>query len=272
MSKFGSNLKTISFVLVQALLFEQFAFAGPELFQPTKLALSQKPHVALNLPESEAVIEDAYKAGESTIYLIQDAHTNDSGQINLAKTLDRIFSQEKDIRYIFTEGAVADNSLSELRTSKPLSERQAVGMSYISKGLLHGIVIGRQVEVFGAVKKALPYIRHADGLALGKRLRGAQFRQGVVGDGAFGEDIADVFFLGEDAVERLREVDLPGVVRVGILDQINRALARLVGIFNDGFGFGEIQRNVRFLGERKLCRLEKFRTRKSKLLEKQGLD
>ncbi len=87
------------------------------------------------------MIEDAYKAPDSkkTLILIQDAHTNNSCQINTSKTLDQILQKDSGIHFIFSEAAVGNNSLSFLRKYASLDKRKRIANSYLNRGLLHGV-------------------------------------------------------------------------------------------------------------------------------------
>ncbi len=130
-----------------ALLFslEQLSFASGEI-KPIRLDFGGENYISWAkkilpaIPESEATIEDAWKGENSpfTIYLFQDAHTNESGQVNLAKTLDILFQEEKGLKYIFVEAGVGDDSLSFLRKYSSLQKRKEVATEYLKKGILHG--------------------------------------------------------------------------------------------------------------------------------------
>ena len=91
------NLKVRAISTFLALLFslEQVSFAASEL-KPKSIDVFEKPAIHFKLPESVASVEDAWKApgSDKLVYLIQDAHTNNSGQINLSKTLDILLRQE----------------------------------------------------------------------------------------------------------------------------------------------------------------------------------
>jgi len=139
-SRFGLRLKTISCVLVCVFFLQQIAHAAPGVIKPLNLGFLQKPTISLDLPESIAMVEDFYngKKDQKTIILLQDAHTNESGQINVSKTLDRILEKEKGIQYIFLEAGQGDESLTFLRRLVPLDERKRVGMSFLRRGKLQG--------------------------------------------------------------------------------------------------------------------------------------
>ena len=173
-------LRAISFILLQSFIIQQVSFA--DVLSPAKQNPFEKPNVDLKIPQSVATIEDTYlsspksligdqvdsrlRGNDKLIYLIQDAHTNESGQLNLSKSLDILLSSPKPsigdqvdsrlsatkkadpsfggrgndtIKYVFTEAGVSDNSLSFLRPFRPLAERRSLALSYIKKGLLHGV-------------------------------------------------------------------------------------------------------------------------------------
>jgi len=127
-----------------AFLLQQVAFAAPgagslSLFRGRGASLS------FLFPDSIATIEDVYDAGrvnlhsgeERRIFLIQDAHTNESGQMNIARALDVILEAE-GIDHVFTEAGQGDNSLSFIKDLADRKTRERVLQSYLRKGLLQG--------------------------------------------------------------------------------------------------------------------------------------
>ena len=115
-----SIIRAISIALIHSLLLQELAFCAPDLKAISLDLKEEKPLVWArenigNLPESIATIEDAWKGSSSkTLILIQDAHTNNSGQMNVAKTLDFILKKEP-IPYVFLEAGQGNESLSFLR-------------------------------------------------------------------------------------------------------------------------------------------------------------
>src|SRR3989338_762229 len=120
-------LKAASFTLLISFIVQDFSFAAGEI-KPAALNLFEKPKVSLKFPDSVARVEDSYEAQNparhfearraekshpktsvneishpfgvrndkvSLVYLIQDAHTNTSGQINLSKALDHLLKEDK---------------------------------------------------------------------------------------------------------------------------------------------------------------------------------
>ncbi len=139
-------IQTISYGLVLCLLVQDLAWAAPDLKLGVKgkeQSLKWAKTLLPELPESIVKLDDAWRgtggSGPSgTVILIQDAHANPSGQMNLAKTLDLIFSHGGEGAQVFLEAGFGDDSLSFLRNHGSLSERKRIAYKYLSKGLLNG--------------------------------------------------------------------------------------------------------------------------------------
>ncbi|MFT7637016.1 MAG: hypothetical protein ACI9Y8_000785 [Candidatus Omnitrophota bacterium] len=135
-------IKILSIVVLSAFCLQQLAMAVPGV--PTHTLAPTLP-IIFNIPESVAILEDSYdssRLGQSqddikTIVLIQDAHTNQSGQLNIAKTITHIMNKDP-MRFVFTEAASGDHSLHNLQEFASQSKRQKVGLDYLRKGYLHG--------------------------------------------------------------------------------------------------------------------------------------
>ncbi|MFT7638045.1 MAG: hypothetical protein ACI9Y8_001832, partial [Candidatus Omnitrophota bacterium] len=136
-------IKYISIFLVFAFFSEQLAVAAPgpasaNIQIPPNSTYQNSLKFEYDIPESIAVVDDSYLAegSDKTIILIQDAHTNVSAQLNIARALSFILDQE-NISNIFLEAGVGDMSLSALREA-PLAKRKEVGLKYLKKGVLQG--------------------------------------------------------------------------------------------------------------------------------------
>ena len=95
----SSTLKSVALVLLQAFLLQQIAFAAPGLsITDLNLFGTQSLKLSFNLPESIATVDEVFKSdnksgpwslvpghqnNDKVIILIKDAHTNESGQLNL---------------------------------------------------------------------------------------------------------------------------------------------------------------------------------------------
>ncbi len=136
-------IKYVSIFLVFAFFSEQLALAAPgqvlgEAGISSSTVSQNNVGLKFGIPESIAVVDDSYLAegSDKTIILIQDAHTNTSAQLNIARVLDIILSKQS-ITNIFLEAGEGDMSLSDLR-SAPLAKRKQVGLKYLKKGILQG--------------------------------------------------------------------------------------------------------------------------------------
>jgi serine/threonine protein kinase/adenylate kinase family enzyme len=96
--------------------------------------------LSVSFPESMGFIEETFhsETHQNTVFLIQDPHTNVSGQIHISKILKSLIDKHPQIRYVFLEAGFGDESLHFLKTLAPIEERKAVGMSFLHKGKLQG--------------------------------------------------------------------------------------------------------------------------------------
>ncbi|MBP9733641.1 MAG: hypothetical protein KBD07_04630, partial [Candidatus Omnitrophica bacterium] len=154
-----NNLRPIAIAVILAFTAEQAAMAAPAL--PTIVPASLKPAINFRLPESVAVVDDSYKApGDSKLLiLIQDAHTNDSGQMNVARALDEILPKE-DINTVFTEADSGDVSVGYMKPFFDKKVRQDVARKLVRKGEMRGhdyanLVGDRDFTLWGVEDPAL---------------------------------------------------------------------------------------------------------------------
>ena len=116
---------------------QSLSIAAPEI-KPSQILLFQAPLPSLEIPKSIATMGDTYKGKSGkTLILVQDAHTNESGQMNIARALETILRQEK-IRFVFLEAADGNNSVAVVRDKAPLNKRKAVAAEYLKKGIFNG--------------------------------------------------------------------------------------------------------------------------------------
>jgi len=137
-------LKTISAALAVTMFWQAIACAEPDPgFFKTEpdnpAAKSWALEILPPIPESVAVFEDAFHAVDSsmTVILIQDAHTNNSAQLNTAKALGLILEKEP-FRYVFLEAGSGDESLSFLRKYADSSKRAMIAKNFLYQGKLQG--------------------------------------------------------------------------------------------------------------------------------------
>ncbi len=162
MSKTRTILRLISAILIHTFILNEAVFAAPEL-QTLNISFAKPFALGMNIPHSVALVEDTWKVpgNDKIIFLLQDAHTNESGQANIAKALDLILQKEK-VKYVFLEAGTGDDSLSYLREKAPLERRQQVANSYLKKGELSGaefldLTSEHKFILWGAEDKTLYY-------------------------------------------------------------------------------------------------------------------
>jgi len=154
-------------VVTAAFFAEQIVYAAPafpslSLFKRQTSASLRGAHLAI--PESVALVDEVYEArggqagrgpssfeapkerrrtqddkrnASKTLYLIQDAHTNPSAQLNIAKSLE-ILLENKKTRWVFTEAGIGDNSLTFLRPHGLPEIRRRRALEYLRKGEFKG--------------------------------------------------------------------------------------------------------------------------------------
>ncbi|MCA9395787.1 MAG: NTP transferase domain-containing protein, partial [Candidatus Omnitrophica bacterium] len=134
-SRTMNRIKIIASALVLAFALEQVAFAAPA--SPSAVIPMQPLRV--NFPKDVAHVDEVYNGSSANprLILIQDAHTNVSGQLNIAEIISELVSEHK-VEYVFTEAGMGDNSLSALRSSASKKIRKQIGLEYLRKGRLKG--------------------------------------------------------------------------------------------------------------------------------------
>jgi hypothetical protein len=124
---------------VIAFLAQDISYAAPEI---KNIPFSSVFHAAspLSMPDTIASVDESsiLPSSARTITLIQDAHTNDSAQLNLSSALERVLENDPKLQTVFLEAGTGDDSLSYLRARGDRNERELVAKKYLRKGLLHG--------------------------------------------------------------------------------------------------------------------------------------
>ncbi|HXV18881.1 MAG TPA: methyltransferase domain-containing protein, partial [Candidatus Omnitrophota bacterium] len=150
-------LRVISALLLFSFFSQEISHANPELFKTTARMSVSLP--LFEVPSSVAVIEESREfSGEKAIVLIQDAHTNESAQINIAKVLGSVFEANKDIRTVFLEAGTGDDSLSYLREGSTREQRERIASAYLKKAWIQGadtfdLLSDKPVQLWGVEDK-----------------------------------------------------------------------------------------------------------------------
>jgi hypothetical protein len=143
-SRFDLKFRMTTLAIILSFTAQEAAQAAPSMPSLFQAALPM-PRMAFRLPDSVAVIEDGWTAPAAKdpkipvrmIILIQDAHTNDSAQMNLAHTLHTILPAE-GIKHVFAEAAQGDVSLTYLKSQYPRPALEQAARQFVRKGLIKG--------------------------------------------------------------------------------------------------------------------------------------
>ncbi|MEI8345156.1 MAG: hypothetical protein WCG06_03690, partial [Candidatus Omnitrophota bacterium] len=115
----------------------------------------------VDIPRSVAVVEDAYQApaDKGLIFLVQDAHTNISCQLNTARLLDLLMDKQP-LGHVFVEAGTGDLSLAFLKARSSPETRSQTAQAYLSRGQLQGtelanLTSGHDFVLYGAEDKGL---------------------------------------------------------------------------------------------------------------------
>ncbi len=136
-------IKVISLILVVTFIVQEVSYAYP---QDSSLGLNfLKPfesvihnHSLFEPPLNFCALQEIHKGAKDVFIIhIQDAHSNYSGQMNLANTLDELMTKYK-IQNILVEGGSKDNSLTEIKKIAPKSVWQTVAKKFLLEGKIQG--------------------------------------------------------------------------------------------------------------------------------------
>ncbi|MBI2094785.1 MAG: hypothetical protein HYT89_01280 [Candidatus Omnitrophica bacterium] len=154
-------LRSIASVLVAAFLIQDLAYANPD---PDVTGIFPESALRIQFPPSVAVVEDVFLSEHRTpnselIYLLQDAHANDSAQRNIARAIGTILEREP-VRHVFLEAGTGDDSLSFLRNYGTAAKKESVARKFLRRGLIQGpdyldITSSRPFLLWGVEDKTL---------------------------------------------------------------------------------------------------------------------
>ncbi|MEI8345081.1 MAG: hypothetical protein WCG06_03310, partial [Candidatus Omnitrophota bacterium] len=111
---------------------------------------------------SQGLLREVYRAksaGGPTLYLIEDAHTNEQTQKNIAGMLETLLKQH-GVGQVFLEGGSGDDGLNDLAKNVPTAHKQQVADDYLRRGLLGGaeylnLLSERPQSLWGVEDRAL---------------------------------------------------------------------------------------------------------------------
>jgi hypothetical protein len=129
-------LRAIAAALIITFITQDMLWANPNALSGMRLSPG-KLHVP-DIPVSVATVSGSHAArSPKTLYLIQDAHTNESAQLNIAKSLDLLIRKE-GVNHVFMEAGWGDASLSHLRKTASQGHREKTARSFLREGILSG--------------------------------------------------------------------------------------------------------------------------------------
>ncbi len=138
-------LRAISLTLVVSFLFSEVSFAAPEIagiaprFSITPIETILRDVSRFETPLEFSTLQEFHQgdAGKPLIIHIQDAHSNYSGQKNLAATLDYLI-RKYGTTTVLVEGSAIDATLTPVRRIVPAKECQRISKSLLMEGEIAG--------------------------------------------------------------------------------------------------------------------------------------
>ena len=145
MKKTNRTHKILSGMLISTVLFTGLGFAEPLRLRnehsPEMMSAIQelkKDPSSLQVAPASGFVSESFKGRSGKLIIhIQDAHTNVSGQKNLAAVLEEMI-KEYGVDLFFVEGGSGDDSLSFLRTYASPEVRNRVAMRFLERGEISG--------------------------------------------------------------------------------------------------------------------------------------
>lgn len=136
-SSHAAALRPVAFLMTFLMCTQEVALAAPEA--SALLQNLTHPLVSFELPASVGTIEDSHRGDISApkIILIQDAHTNPSGQKNAAQAI-RLILEKEPVTHVFAEGASGDLSIGFLKERFSREVLEKAGEPFVNKSLLKG--------------------------------------------------------------------------------------------------------------------------------------
>lgn len=179
-SRFGLSIKTISIVLVMTFAIQDLFYAAPvetftALNTPKPLEVISQDPTRFEAPVEFVTMKEVHRGTNGKLIIhIQDAHSNYSGQTNLANALDHIMSKY-GVSVVLSEGGTNDCSLTPVKKIASPEVWKRIAKSYLIQGKLSGeeylnLISDRPMKIIGLEDPAL-YMKSVQGYAdlAGKR-------------------------------------------------------------------------------------------------------
>ena len=136
------TLRSLSFFLAFSFLLTELSYSAPSIGQASLYlrpleVLSQDP-TRFEAPLEFSTLKEIHKGTNDTLIIhIQDAHSNLSGQQNLASTLDRIMTQY-GVSLVLVEGGAHDGTLTPIKKIVPEAACKRLAKSLLMEGQIAG--------------------------------------------------------------------------------------------------------------------------------------
>ena len=141
LNRYSYNFKTIAAVLAGVFLLQQVSYAAPFERQAVQVSalqgLVQDPS-RFEVPANTSLLKQVHKGNQGKfIIVVQDAHSNLSGQENLAATLDDMMKRY-GISLVLVEGGSRDVTLTPIKEVAPPSVWKKVAKTFLIEGKISG--------------------------------------------------------------------------------------------------------------------------------------
>ncbi len=156
-------LKLISLILVVAFCCTEMSYAAslePPAIKPSPLETILQDPASFQAPFDFVSLKEIHKGSEKTFIIhIQDAHSNLSGQQNLANALDEIMSKYK-VSLVLVEGGSRDDTLTPIKDIAPPEVWKKVAKSFLIEGKISGeeylnLISDHPMKIMGIEDKEL---------------------------------------------------------------------------------------------------------------------
>src|SRR3989338_4862199 len=162
--KHQTVLKTIAGVLAFIFIFQELSHAAPvdaaAFVRETPFqAIAQDP-TRFEAPVEFSMLKEVHKGRNGTFIIhIHDAHTNLSGQENLAKALDDLMTRYR-VSLVLVEGGTKDDTLTPLKKIAPPEVWKRVAKKFLIEGKISGeeylnLISDHPMKIMGIEDQAL---------------------------------------------------------------------------------------------------------------------
>jgi len=138
------KLRVISLCLAGVLCFQEVSYSAPPyegfgvIGSPKPLEQISADPTRFEVPADFSTLREIHKGSNGKLIIhIQDAHSNLSGQQNLASTLDSIMSKY-GVSLVLVEGGASENALNEIKKIVPKEACKRTAKRLLTQGQIAG--------------------------------------------------------------------------------------------------------------------------------------